>query len=246
MGNALSNLTVADSTSAAAVFKALKDVGVDKKMVDFLDSQGASFFMTNNGVLKLVSPHKYVIATMEVGSKHIKKSAQGMVQKGVKHMGGMPESGSFSEPESESPLAAALAKASTGTSMVFEGNMKKDKLVPLRDAVLLYQPVSGTNQDSRYFLVCNLENKIKVGARWSTQGHLSVRVEGDTGALKNKAAAIVALGLNKGSETHFSVHMNGVSNEFIAAQVIGGISLGLGMNPVTPVVSMKKIFGMGD
>lgn len=107
----------------------------------------------------------------------------------------------------------------------------------LTSATHMYQPVTGTSANSRYYLVA-ANKELQVAARWRPGDvALSVRVEG-LGFLKHQDA-IQKAGLdNKG--TYASVHV-GCADPVLARKTLGSILFGIGEPMETPMPDLNII-----
>ena len=101
-------------------------------------------------------------------------------------------------------------------------------LTKLRDATLLYQPVSGTSGGSRYFMVAANQD-LRIGARLHG-GTLSVRIEGP--GWKKHVNGIKAVGFEKvdKDQDYASLHLNVGADAMLANKTFGAILLGLGID----------------
>jgi hypothetical protein len=110
-------------------------------------------------------------------------------------------------------------------------------LTKLRDATLMYQPVSGTSGGSRYFMVAANQD-LQIGARWHG-GTLSVRIEGS--GWKKHVSGIKAVGFEKIEGDYASLHLNVGADALLANKTFGAILLGLGIPIETPLPNLAKI-----
>jgi len=111
--------------------------------------------------------------------------------------------------------------------------------VSLKKANYLYQPVTGTSDHSRYFLIAKAKN-VRVAAR--IKGHkLSLRVESPN--LEKYTAQLSGAGLDL-MGTHASIHL-GVGNLKMAKRTVGALLLDMGFDWDTKMPDIKQIYGKG-
>ena len=117
----------------------------------------------------------------------------------------------------------------------------KGPQVKLPEATSMYQPVFGTSQDSRYYMIAAGAG-IKIAARYSLAGTLSVRIEGPN--LKKHTGVIIDAGFDKKADSsHASVHLNVGQDPILAAKTLGAALLGLGLQLETPMPLLSVIKG---
>jgi hypothetical protein len=119
----------------------------------------------------------------------------------------------------------------------FKGNLQTAELIPLRQATKLYQPVKGTSEGSRYFMVAGSED-LRVAVRWHA-GSLSIRAEGP--GFSKWAVGLTALGF-KNNKDYASVHLT-PGNVLMARKTLGALLLGMGIPMKTQFPDMKKVIG---
>lgn len=109
--------------------------------------------------------------------------------------------------------------------------------VKLRDATQMYQPVQGTSQGSRYFMVA-AGSGLRVAARYDGSS-LSVRIEGDK--LKEHKTKIVSNQFKTGANNDYaSLHLE-VGDLAMASKTLGAILLGLNIPMETPLPQLEKV-----
>lgn len=148
--------------------------------------------------------------------------------------------GSTTSKEEGSIFAAEAIAASHGWPTMNIADIESAVKVKLEDATMLYQPVYGSNKNSRYFVVGATED-LRIAARWKPLSGLSIRIEGK-GYNKHKPR-LDEVGLDTGA-THASIHMK-VKDQMMANKVLGAIMLGLGMPIVTQFPDLSLIAGKG-
>jgi hypothetical protein len=122
-----------------------------------------------------------------------------------------------------------------------ETQKKMAPTIQLRKATMMYQPVSGTSQGSRYYVVaCN--NDLRIAARWSGAS-LSVRIEGPGLAkfLPQIGSAGFSTSSGKASKEYASVHLDVGDNAVMASKTLGAVLMGLGIAMETPLPDLAKI-----
>jgi hypothetical protein len=137
-----------------------------------------------------------------------------------------------------SPIAGTMCEFFPGTSplAVDKAKLANAPLVQLRDANMMYQPVKGTSQGTRYFLV-GASTGLRIAARYKGAS-LSVRIEGPNfGQHKQQMLACGFTGLNA---DYASMHLQ-VVDPVIAAKALGAILLGLGVPMITPMPNLQLI-----
>lgn len=112
--------------------------------------------------------------------------------------------------------------------------------VKLADADRMYQPVFGTTDGSRYFVVAG-SSSVKVAARYRDTT-LSIRIEGKVAPSVIHAAK--ASGFKSASDGHLSVHFE-VPDPAVAAKTLGAVVASLGVPFDTQVPQMSRIAGKG-
>lgn len=118
--------------------------------------------------------------------------------------------------------------------------MQTAKAIKLRDATMMYQPVEGTSQGSRYFVVGANAN-VRIAARWSGSS-LSVRIEGPGLSKVKNACESVGFNVSQGSKGDYaSIHLNCQNDADLAAKTLGAVLLGLGLSLETPLPDFKRI-----
>ena len=115
--------------------------------------------------------------------------------------------------------------------------------VKLRDASKMYQPVKGTSQGSRYFLVA-ADKDVRIAARYGGQS-ISIRIEGP-GWKKHKSviesAGFTTVALDK---DYASVHLEVGNDLMMANKTLGAVLMGLGLPLETPFPNLAVIKGKG-
>jgi hypothetical protein len=149
------------------------------------------------------------------------------------------------DPNGAVPIPAKPAAQDHQASGVFpEGQMLTEEPVPLRDATQLYQPVRGTSEGSRYFLVASRAD-LKVAARYRAN-RLSLRIEGEefktyVENLKECGFTNINLGGNK---PYASMHLD-IDDPVLAKKALGAVVTGLGVDMDTPLPNLSKIANKG-
>lgn len=142
------------------------------------------------------------------------------------------------EPEPKVETANQPAFQS-GAAMLSPEKVIKGEVVPLKEATFLYQPVKGTSNGSRYFVVA-IGDGVKVAARMKGSS-ISIRVEGEGLTSKVKANfASVALE-DKGE--YMSGHFE--TGNSTSLRVVGAVLLGSGVDFKTPMPNLNYINGKG-
>jgi|GEM_PF-6251580 len=114
--------------------------------------------------------------------------------------------------------------------------MKTAPLVCLIEATQMYQPVSGSTEGSRYFVVAG-NQRLKVAARYHNK-RLSCRLEGED---LNKNYTQKDLGaFNIKSENHASFHAE-IDNLKLAAKTLGAVLMDLNLSFETPIPNFDII-----
>jgi len=108
------------------------------------------------------------------------------------------------------------------------GSMETGAAVKLVNASLLYQPVTGSSNSSRYFCI-GITDHVKIAARYRGTT-LSLRVEGKVNPMQGQ---LKSLGFEVKKDGYMSVHLE-VDNDIVAAKVIGSVLVGLAQQLRTP------------
>jgi len=114
--------------------------------------------------------------------------------------------------------------------------MKTAPLVRLIEATQMYQPVAGSNEGSRYFVVAG-NPRIKVAARYMNK-KLSCRLEGED--LKNNYTQKDLGAFNIKSDRHASFHAE-IDDLKLAAKTLGAVLMDLGLIFETPIPNFDII-----
>lgn len=111
--------------------------------------------------------------------------------------------------------------------------------VKLRDATHMYQPVLGTSEGSRYYMI-GANDDIRIAVRIKG-GSLSIRIEGPNWT-KYKAK-ISSVGFNKVDQKndYASMHLSLDADPILMGKTIGAVLLGLGVPFETPIPDIAKI-----
>ena len=143
-----------------------------------------------------------------------------------------------SAPAAAETVGAFPAKYFPGTTPTSVDKVKLSlaPLVQLRNAEMMYQPVRGTSNDTRYFMV-GAAMGLRVAARYKGSS-LSVRIEGTKFALLKPK--IEACGFTNLNAEYASMHLQ-VPDPVIAAKTLGAILLGLGVTLLTPMPNLQLI-----
>lgn len=122
------------------------------------------------------------------------------------------------------------------------GAMTTAPRVKLRDAEKMYQPVFGSSEDSRYYLIAGRAD-LKIAARWAAPT-LSIRIEGK--GLYNYKTAIMEAGLDsKGlgpNSDYTSMHLE-CGSEVVARKALGALLVGTNIVFGTPYPQLSVISG---
>ncbi|MEY9560455.1 hypothetical protein [Sinorhizobium fredii] len=111
--------------------------------------------------------------------------------------------------------------------------------VKLRDATQMYQPVQGTSQGSRYFMVAAGKG-IRIAARYA--GHnLSVRIEGSDWGKHATAIAGCGFSTVDKKKDYASIHLEVGTDLVMASKTLGALLLGLGIPLETPLPQLQVI-----
>ncbi|CAM6004389.1 unnamed protein product [Sphagnum balticum] len=137
----------------------------------------------------------------------------------------------FTPPNGVKKIEEAFAKVAPPTG----------SKVKLKDATALFQPVSGTDETSKYYCIA-LRDDLKVAARIKSAGKISIRVEG-SGIQKYKSN-LLAAGLSD-SGTYCSVHLSADSNE-LARKCVGSVIYGTGIQFQQIATDLQPIWGYGS
>jgi len=113
--------------------------------------------------------------------------------------------------------------------------MQTAPLVRLMNATHMYQPVSGSSKDSRYFMVAASPH-IKMAARYRNN-QLSLRLEGDL--TKHKTFKSFS-DFEIKSDAHASLHMS-IADTELAAKALGAVMLDLDILFETPIPNFQII-----
>jgi hypothetical protein len=145
------------------------------------------------------------------------------------------------KPKDAPPPKPAAPVAAVKWTAFDPKKMKTAATVKLRDATQMYQPVHGTSQGSRYFLVGANED-VKIAARLQN-GTLSIRIEGN--GWKAHQTAILACGFdNHGpAKDYTSLHVVVGHNSVLANKTLGAVLTGLGIPLETPIPNAKLLEG---
>ena len=120
--------------------------------------------------------------------------------------------------------------------------LKTAVTVPLLDATHLYQPVNGTSNGSRYFVLA-LGERIRVAGRWQKSGKFAIRIEGEGVKDQDNHAMFEEIGLDQKSNTHWSIHLD-ASSDVAARKAVGAVLLGLSTEWHTGVPNPHVIQGI--
>jgi hypothetical protein len=112
----------------------------------------------------------------------------------------------------------------------------------LCDATHLYQPVRGSSGSSRYFMVAG-DDDLRVAARYSSTGSLSIRIEGPH--WKKHVVRLNQIGFATNAQEYCSLHLT-VTDEVLAAKCLGAVLLGLGLEYKTPLPKLALIKDKGE
>lgn len=121
-------------------------------------------------------------------------------------------------------------KAKPKKAVSLEGNR-----VQLEEATELYQPVFGTDADSRYYVV-GIADGLKLAARVKGS-NVSLRVVGSR--VKEFSNKLEALGFGAKEKGHWSVHLG--CNHTTPQKLIGAVLLGIGAQFETGIPVIDKI-----
>ena len=141
-------------------------------------------------------------------------------------------------PPSLQPAAPKPAAVASKWAVFPPAAMHDAQMVKLREATMLYQPVFGTSQDSRYFVVA-ANDDLRVAARYE-EGTLSLRIEGPKFSTAKNTVLKAGFKHDAGKE-HASLHLKTGSDKTLTAKTLGAVLLGLGIEFVTPLPQLKVI-----
>ncbi|WP_162742361.1 hypothetical protein [Nitratireductor sp. OM-1] len=255
--------------SSVNAMKAIKKIGIPQSLYDWLESSAVDVKLTSKefkfsvpikgGTHELSVPvslddlHKMVTGTLPTVTKiSLGKS----LAETITTIAALCEDAG--EPEADKPAASKKSggtlgslppikpKTKAATPEPYAGwgtfdlsQMKTAKPVPLSLADRMYQPVSGTSGNSRYYVVAGNQD-IRVAARYK-DGILSVRVEGPK--LEKHMSAICSSGFDqKSGKNYASVHLS-VVNDQLAAKSLGALLLGMGVQLDTAYPNLNLIKG---
>jgi len=139
----------------------------------------------------------------------------------------------------ESPLKGenpTYKTAKVAFRVLSKEQMEKVPAVPLVNAAALLQPVHGSGEGTRYFVVA-MNDHVRVAARYKGQT-LSVRVEGD---LKKVHPLLVELGF-KLYPDYASTHLQ-VGDQKLAARALGAVLAPFEFS--LPTIPLSAIIGKG-
>jgi len=134
-------------------------------------------------------------------------------------------------PNVKTPTSSKALSVPSGSSwLTFDiKQMKTAPLVRLMEATHMYQPVSGSSEGSRYFMVA-ASLQIKMAARYRNN-QLSMRLEGDF----HKYKALKGLSdFEIKSDNHASLHTE-ITDAKLAAKTLGAVMLDLDIMFETPI-----------
>jgi len=251
MGNSETLKTLASLGIPEHAAKHVLDSGVDCTI-----TSTSIAFSHNNGLYEkaVFQPGILTLAKKGALKKNSLEHLQHMVQttfKKVEEKMGAPEvpgpgSGDdeianvFKEPLIKSSQKKhAPAPAANSISDTEIKKMMSSSKLPLTEAEHMYQPISGTNSESKYFLIAR-SHDLKVAARVKN-GKLSIRIEGDVQNYKDELAT---LGISMASDAHASMHLE-VGNQDMARRTIGSVLFGLNMNWETPAPKVDFLWNQG-
>jgi hypothetical protein len=137
-------------------------------------------------------------------------------------------------------LSAQASKTPTTSYPVFKSGDLGMPCIKLRDAIGLYRPVKGTDDDSRYFLVADFGD-LKMAARWKG-ATLSIRFE--TPNMPKYKTTLSDLGMSTKSD-YASTHMSGVDSAMTCNKVIGAMIYGSGCDAISPKPDLALIHNKG-
>ncbi len=145
----------------------------------------------------------------------------------------------------EAAALASIAWKENGMSETFNlKNLKSAPTVPLLEAEMLYQPVKGTSNGSRYFVMA-LGIKVSVSLRWIIvdQGvnSLSLRIEGP--GLNDMVPLLTEMGFDKKSDHHWAVHLKAES-DVSARKAVGATLFGLNQDWLTIMPTPDVVRGI--
>lgn len=135
-------------------------------------------------------------------------------------------------PGTATPKPTAPSTVSSITGLL------KSPVLPLEDAEMLYQPVRGTSNGSKYFLVARA-GSLKVAARVMANS-VSVRVVGTDPVSKQ---AFIEQGMNDKGD-HLSVHFE-ANHQATPHKIIGALLMGTGIAFDTTLPSVDYIVDKG-
>ncbi len=131
--------------------------------------------------------------------------------------------------------------------VTYPGDLMKDKPVKLSEATKLHQPTVGTDDCSRYHVIA-LGDSVAVAARITENNKVSLRVElrehPNTKGSQKAKTALLAAGLEKKPQGHYSLHLDPTDKQ-LAIQSVGAILHGIDL-PFTLVTgNLQSIVRVG-
>lgn len=130
-----------------------------------------------------------------------------------------------------------------GLSDIFKVKPKgksPDKTPTLRDATDLYQPVKGTDEGSRYYVIA-LAPGFNVAARIKGKENFSMRLEGDL--VKEFKQKLKHVGFDDNG-THCSIHMTAETDDLVR-KAIGAMLFSTGIVFDKTATALSSIWGKG-
>lgn len=120
-----------------------------------------------------------------------------------------------------------------------EAQKKTASPVKLRDATMMYQPVRGTSNSSRYYVV-GANKDLRIAARLQGDA-LSVRAEGPGWGKYKGALSLAGFQKVEDANQYASLHLNVGPNAVMAAKTLGAVLMGLGVKLETPLPELSKL-----
>ncbi len=132
----------------------------------------------------------------------------------------------------------------SGTVFPASKMMTADR-VNLAEATMLYQPVLGTAEGSRYFVIAASE-RFKIAARVKSNTRLALRIEGPGVLDMSEHPRLAAVGFDLAGSSHWSLHAN-IDDEIVLLRVVGGVLLAMREQWITRMPwDFGKIYGLGS
>jgi hypothetical protein len=140
--------------------------------------------------------------------------------------------------------SSTFVVVNSGSFPTFDlAKMETSPPVKLRDANMMYQPVKGSSDGSRYFMIA-ANKDVRIAARFKAD-KLGIRIEGPN--WKKHLSGITQLGIvqDSGGKDYASLHLE-IHDIVVAKKTMGAILMGLSLPLDTPMPNMEVIYGKGS